>query len=557
MKYLRWFRSVMRQHWLAVAASISIQIVQIAVALGYIYVSRALVDVATGELGRYSWLTSAVGADHRVRNCLLVLGAGMLLAVLARILLGALKSFIETKAELDVTNELRAKQFACLLNLETDYRAKYHSGDIINRLQTDIKTIAAAFTVSVPNLLGTLLKFIAAFTYLALIQPELAWILVVILPAGVFGGRFVMRRIRKYTLAVRQGDSDIQSHVQESIQHLPLLKTLEFTPNTAAELDGIQEEYYGNVMKRTRFSLAARIITGLALSGGYAIAFLWGVRGIYVGTVTYGLMTAFLQLVGQLQQPLMEMSRELPTLFHCTASIDRIREIEGLPQEPVAEPVMLRGTGGIRIEDLSFTYPDGSEKIFDGFSHDFRPGTRTAIVGPTGIGKSTLIKLMLSLVKPDGGRMVFYDGDTEADASTATLCNLVYVPQGNSLLSGTVRENLLMGDPDADEERLRQALHTAAADFVLDLPSGLDTQCFEAGGGLSEGQAQRIAIARALLRPGSILLLDEFSSALDPETEAALLERLTARGTGKTMIFITHREKISEYCDSILSLEKR
>lgn len=556
MKYLRWFRDVMRTHWWAVGSSILIQIVQIAVALGYIYISRALIDVATGDLEAYSWMAALIGPDFRIRDALLLLGAGMLLAVLVRILLGALKSYIETKTEIDVTNELRAKQFASLLNLETDYRSKYHSGDIINRLQTDIKTIASAFTTSVPNIIGTSLKFIAAFIYLALIQPKLAWILIVILPAGIFGGRFVMRRIRKYTLAVRKGDSEIQSHVQESIQHLPLIKTLEFTPNTTAELDEMQDEYCGNVMKRTRFSLSARILTGLALSGGYAIAFLWGVKGIYAGTVTYGLMTAFLQLVGQLQQPLMEMSRELPTLFHCTASIDRIREIENLPQEPVTEPVMLQGTGGIRIEDLCFTYPDGSEKIFDGFCHDFRPGTRTAVVGPTGVGKSTLIKLMLSLAKPDSGRMVFYDEDLEVEASTATLCNLVYVPQGNSLLSGTVRENLLMGDPDAGEEKLKQALHTAAADFILDLPSGLDAQCFEAGGGLSEGQAQRIAIARALLRPGSILLLDEFSSALDPGTEATLLERLTARETGKTMIFITHREKISEYCDSILPIGK-
>ena len=175
-------------------------------------------------------------------------------------------------------------------------------------------------------------------------------------------------------------------------------------------------------------------------------------------------------------------------------------------------------------------------------------------MGPTGAGKSTLIRLLLSLLKPHNGTIMIYSGDTVESVSPATRCNLVYVPQGNSLFSGTIRDNLLMGNPEATEQQMRDALHTAAADFVLELPSGIDTQCFEAGGGLSEGQAQRIAIARALLRPGSILLLDEFSSALDAETEITLMQRLTASLPDHTMIFITHRDKIIDYCTSVLRL---
>ena len=206
------------------------------------------------------------------------------------------------------------------------------------------------------------------------------------------------------------------------------------------------------------------------------------------------------------------------------------------------------------MSDVTFAYPDSSTNVLDGFSYDFRPGSRTAIVGPTGVGKSTLIRLLLSLLKPQGGSIDVYNNIGIAPVSPATRCNLVYVPQGNSLFSGTIRDNLLMGNPEATEQQMRDALHTAAADFVLELPSGMDTQCFEAGGGLSEGQAQRIAIARALLRPGSILLLDEFSSALDAETEITLMQRLTASLPDHTMIFITHRDKIIDYCTSVVRL---
>lgn len=545
MKYLRWISKLAAPVAPMLTGAVLCQLVLVGIALCYVYISKSLVDVASG--------VGEGGARE-----LVLLGCAMVLTILLRIAFQSCISYIESKAEIKIANSLRQREFDKLMHLKSDYRKHWHSGDLVNRMQSDVSAVASSIGRVIPNLTGAVLKFSAAFAYMLVLEARLAWLLVLVIPVGVFGGRFVLRRTRALTLAVREGDGKVQSHVQESVQHLPVIQGLEYGANSSSELEMIQDDFYSKIMRRTRFSIVARILTALAFSLGYAIAFLWGVRGIWLGSVSFGLMTAFLQLVGQIQRPLLEMSEQLPSLFHCSASIDRLMEIEAMPGEEEGESLMMDGIAGVRLENLSFHYPDGEEMIFDNFSHDFKPGSRTAVIGETGIGKSTLIKLLMSLLQADSGRITLYDlkGDC-AEASSRTRCNMVYVPQGNTLFSGSIRENLLMGKPDADESQMREALHRAAADFVDRMPEGLDSQCFEAGGGLSEGQAQRIAIARALLRPGSILLLDEFSSALDPETEELLLERLNDGSSDKTMIFITHRERVADYCDSILRLDRK
>lgn len=545
MKYLRWISKLAAPVAPMLTGAVLCQLVLVGIALCYVYISKSLVDVASG--------VGEGGARE-----LILLGCAMVLTILLRIGFQSCISYVESKAEIKIANSLRQREFDKLMHLKSDYRKHWHSGDLVNRMQSDVSAVASSIGRVIPNLTGAVLKFSAAFAYMLVLEARLAWLLVLVIPVGVFGGRFVLRRTRALTLAVREGDGKVQSHVQESVQHLPVIQGLEYGANSSSELEMIQDDFYSKIMRRTRFSIVARVLTALAFSLGYAIAFLWGVRGIWLGSVSFGLMTAFLQLVGQIQRPLLEMSEQLPSLFHCSASIDRLMEIEAMPGEEEGEALMMDGIAGVRLENLSFHYPDGEEMIFDNFSHDFKPGSRTAVIGETGIGKSTLIKLLMSLLQADSGKITLYDlkGDC-AEASSRTRCNMVYVPQGNTLFSGSIRENLLMGKPDADESQMREALHRAAADFVDRMPEGLDSQCFEAGGGLSEGQAQRIAIARALLRPGSILLLDEFSSALDPETEELLLERLNDGSSDKTMIFITHRERVADYCDSILRLDRK
>ena len=220
---------------------------------------------------------------------------------------------------------------------------------------------------------------------------------------------------------------------------------------------------------------------------------------------------------------------------------------------------MLGGAPGIRMEDVTFAYTDVPEgvqplKVFEHFSYDFKPGTVTAVMGVTGAGKSTLTRLVLALLRPADGSVILYSDGLSVPAGPATRCNFRYVPQGNSLMSGTVRENLLLANPSAGVDEMKEALHMAVADFILDLPDGLDTVCSEKGSGLSEGQAQRVAIARALLHTGGVLILDEATSALDRDTEDELLRRISKISGGKTILWITHREAVTSIADAVLRI---
>lgn len=543
-RYVKWFfREIARFRWTFVAVLL-FQVVGVAISLFYVWLSKDLVDTAVehfqGDLQRQRIISLAIIFT---------------LVSLSRPILTAIKSYLQSRMAVSMTNSLRQRLFDEMLKTEGDVGRKYHSGDMINRMESDVSAVTNAFCAAVPNLFWAGLQFAAAFACVLYVDLRLSLILVVLLPIAAPAGKFIMKKVRKLTLRIKSSDSRIQSHIQESIQHHTLLRTLEYTDGSSQMLGELQDENYSRNLKRIGFSIIARVLMSLAFTLGYLVAFLWGVRGLSTGVVTYGVMTAILQLVGQLQRPLLQASENLPSLLHCTASIDRLMELEDLPKEEVEDALMLGAPAGVRVWNLSFQYPDGEDKVIDNLSFDFKPGSRIAITGRTGIGKTTLLKLILALSRPTSGSIELYDSETSVPVSVKTRCNFAYIPQGNTLFSGTVRENLLMGDRNADEERMKEVLHLAAADFVMDLPEGLDTICSEAGGGLSEGQAQRIAVARGLLRPGSIVLLDEFSSALDPATEEEMLSRLTAKDglcAGKTMIFITHRESILNFCDSEL-----
>ena len=543
MKQIRWILKASRPYGWSIAGMMLCHLLLTCCALGFVYVCKGMVDAAVAALN---------GAEESLWGW----AVGMAGIIVLRILVGAVRTYLQARTDVKMRNKLRARMFDVLLRLQNDGGERRHTGDLLNRVLEDVRVVASAMSVSLPNVFGAGLQFVAALVFLMILDVRLAIVIVVIVPVGVLGGRFVARRLRQMTHDIRRTDSKVQSHLQESMQNLTVLQTMEYTDASSSSLGELQGALYSNEIRRVRFSIVSRIIVSLAMSSGHAIAFIWGAWGISTGVVSFGMMTAFLQLVGQIQRPLMELSQTLPSIIHAMASVDRIIEVEELPSERTEESIMLEGSVGVRMEDVSFAFPESSADVISEFSYDFAPGSRTAIVGPTGVGKSTLIRLLLSLLRPREGKISLYtDSSADVTVSPSTRCNLVYVPQGNSLFSGTIRENLLVGNPEASDEQMKEALNVAAADFVEQMPLGLETQCFEKGAGLSEGQAQRIAIARALLRPGKVLLLDEFSSALDAETEEVLMERLTSHMPDRTMIFITHRERIVDFCSATLRLK--
>jgi len=510
----------------------------VAASLVFVWVCKKLIDAVTVE-----------GGGSLTWYIVIMVGC-----MLAQTLLSALETRVMNHADILLKNRLRHGIFAGLMGSRWDGKETFHTGDSLNRVMEDVRVVGESVTKSVPAVIVSGVQFIAAFIFLFSLNRDLAWVIPGLMLAMLLVSKSYIRRMRKLTRDIRTTESSMQSLMQESLQHRVVIHTLEKTPYVTDNLAGQQEDLRGQVMDKTDYSIFARSMVQIGFAAGYAAAFLWGVFGIRSGAATFGMMTAFLQLVGQIQRPIMNLSRQFPSLINSLTSAERLSEISSLPSEEQGESVSLGPKVGIRFENVTFSYPDSQIPILTDFSCDFAPGTATALVGETGVGKSTMMRLMLALLSPDKGSVKLYSDDSLVEASPQTRCNIVYVPQGNTLMSGTIRENLLLGDPLASEAELKEVLHLAAADFVLELPDGMDTLCGEKGAGLSEGQAQRICIARSLLRKGGVLLLDEPTAALDPQTEETLLKRLMGIADGRTMIIVTHRDAATSMCENVVRL---
>ena len=542
MKYLRWiWRWMAGVRWNTLVRILA-GIVQVGLGLLMVWLCRRFIDV-----------TIRTGTDRDVVRMIVWL----VLTVLGGVILRQLYYYMTITAHTRQTNAIRLEAFSRLFDRRLYTERELHSGDVSSRLSKDIEVVGEATTSLLPRMVVTLVQLLGAFLLMRSMDARLAWALLVLTPLAILFGKLIARPLRKMTLEIRDNESRIQMQVQEGVEHNAVLRSLVSEQWVTDRLDETQWTLMGWVKRRARFTVATRLVLASCFGLGYLLAFVWGGLQLRDGVITFGVMTSFLQLVSQIQNPILTLLNMVPQLIHATASIDRLEEI--LHQEPEARSgegaAFVSGRiAGVRVEDVSFRYATGDCPVLSGFTHDFRPGSKTALMGPTGIGKTTLFRLMLALVKPDTGRLTCYDGVTETPVSADTRPDFVFVPQGNTLMSGTVRFNLLLARPSATEEELRTALHTAAADFVFDLPDGLDTELGERGIGLSEGQAQRVAIARGLLRPGSILLLDEISASLDEATERELYTRLFAACPDRTMIFITHRPTVSSLCGETVRL---
>lgn len=536
------FRECMKALWAMSApvrwrmvVTVVIGLVRIAASLAFVWASKYLVDIATG-----------VNPDSLSRG--IVLFIGILLVQLVTIIFG---NWWDSYNQVKSQNILRLRLFSHVLRSRWDGRERFLSGDTVNRLEEDIRVVSELISERIPGLVITIMQLLAASVYLMKLAPNLLWVLVILMAAAVFGSKLFFRQLRKLMAAIRARESELQQLMQESLQQRVLVLTLTNIERVTEKFGWLQQDVEDNTRKRLNYNAVARGLMFFGFQAGHAAAFLWGIFGIKGGTITFGTMTAFLQLVGQVQRPIAEFGRLVPAFITAITSIERLMDLQELEEEPAGKPIRLQGAPEILVKNVTYSYPGTSAPVLKDFSCTFASGAMTVISGATGIGKSTLIRLVLGLLKPSEGSITV-GGET---AGSRLRGNFMYIPQGNTLLSGTIRTNLQLARPNATEEEMAEALKTAMADFVLTLPEGLDTPCGEVGSGLSEGQAQRIAIARALLRPGGVLILDESTSALDAATEEKLLQNLYSSYHGKkTILFISHRERVVQRADAVVEI---
>ena len=537
---LVWLWRAWRGNRLQAIINATLGLLEVVVSLSQVWAVKHAIDVASHvQEGSLYWAVGIMG-----------------LLILADFAIHISGIWVRNILGIKAQNRMQQQMLDRILRSEWNGREKLHSGDVINRLEKDVNQVVNFLTETIPSSISTLTLFLGAFCYLFSMDRWLSVVIIAMLPLFIIVSRYYVRRMRHLTRQVRDSDSKVQSVLQETIQNRMLIKTMESDSVMVDKLESTQSELRQKVVKRTAFSVMSNLILNFGFALGYLVAFLWSALRMSAGTLTFGGMTAFLQLVNKIQGPARSLSKLVPQFVSVFTASERLMELEENPLEEQGDPIELKAPAGVRLTDVSYAYEEKTGNVVEHLSFDFKPGSCTAIMGETGAGKTTLIRLILALLHPQQGKVAIYNKKVTRTLSPRMRCNFVYVPQGNTLLSGTIRDNLWLARITATEEEMRDALHQACADFVMELPDGLDTVCSESGAGLSEGQAQRIAIARALLRSGSIMLFDEATSALDPETERQLLQNILSRHD-KTIIFITHRPAVVDYCDQVLTIDKR
>lgn len=433
--------------------------------------------------------------------------------------------------------------------------AGFHSGDLVTRLTSDIGSLADGLLTMLPRTILTCVQLAVAFLILFHYDRAIALFALVIGPLGALCLFFFRERYKKYQTALRECESDYRSFMQESLSALTVMKAFRQEDANEAKMDELKRRRLSLVLKNTTLGSVMGAVMRLIYSAGYVVAFCWGAYRISTGDITYGTLTVFISLVSQVQGSISGLAGVIPQTYNMLISAKRITEVADLQKEEYSGRTDVPERVGVQADGVAFAYD--RETVLRDLSFSVTPGEKVAVVGPSGVGKTTLIRLLLALTTPNEGAIRYVTEAGEEVASPDARRFIAYVPQGNTLLSGTIADNLRIGRADATPEEMHRALDTACADrFVRKLPNGLDTVLSEKSGGISEGQAQRIAIARALIGDKPVLILDEATSALDENTEAGILKNITGELKDKTCFIITHRRSMLRYCDKIITLSE-
>lgn len=537
---LKWMAGQSRKFIPALISIAAMGAVSSLCSVGLAITSKTLIDAATS-------------ADKKKALIFAVVFAGI---ILAEVGLNAAISMLSVRTLEVMSNDMRKKLFTRLAQTGWMDFTRYHSDDILTRMTSDVEIVAGGLVHVLPDIISFGVLLAAAFLTLMFYDPMLSVLAFILGPLSLLFSRFFGRKLKNLHLKTQQAESSYRAYIHEAIQNMLIVKVFNLAERKIRNIDQLQRNRLGWVLRRNGMNIAANSVLSLGYWAGYLLAFVWGAMQLSVGAATFGTMTAFLQLVEHVQSPMIGLAYTYPQIISAAASTGRLMEFDTLQLEDelIKAPNLVHA--GIRFQDVCFSY-DQEKELLTGVTFEIKPGEIVALTGPSGKGKTTLVRLLLLLVKPLSGHICFTDDngtDYEANVSGRTLISLV--PQGNTLFSGTIAENLRAGDPAATDDELTQAARTACAwEFIEALPDRLNTVIGEQGLGLSEGQIQRLAIARALLRKTPILILDEATSAIDIAAETVILESIRALDPPRTCLIITHRDTAFNICDRVFQLE--
>lgn len=517
-----------------------------------INVLGALMGVSTAIASKHM-VDSAVAGQLNMAGLAAAIFAGL---IIINLLMRVGEALLSVRISESFSNVMRQRFFKRLLETEWLPLSAYHSGDLLTRLTSDVNNITNCLVSVIPSIVALGVQLVASFLTLMYFEPKLAILAFLLGPSTIIFSRVWGRKLKYLQVKVQESESSFRSYIQESVQNFIIIKSFRLEENSKDALQGLHGNRMKWILQRNRVTLAANNVMAVGYWAGYFLAFGWGAVRLSQQAISFGTLTAFLQLVQQVQSPFMGLARTFPQIIAMVASSGRLMELETMSMEKKARQVPYCENVGVYFSEVSFHYPAG-KPILDKVTTEILPGQLVAIVGASGEGKTTLIRLLLALLRPSEGKVCFTDSMGGCyEASAATRDWVTYVPQGNTLFSGTVANNLRSGKTDATTEEMEKAARAACAwSFIEELPQGLDTIIGERGHGLSEGQAQRIAIARAFLKKAPVIILDEATSALDIKTEMKVLSAIKDLAYQCTCLVITHRQTASRICSRVLRIQ--
>ncbi len=512
------------------------RVVMVFFSLAMTLVTKELIDAAVSSRADVLWK----------------FGVALLLLVLAEIAISYISSLIRVHASAKLQRSLQGTLIRNILTKEYASLKSYHSGELVNRVFSDAAVIRGGVLGILPSILGTMISFIGA----AAILIALDWRFVLLLAAAGMAGVVIVllfrRPMKERHLRMQKAEDKLHAVIQETFGNIRLIKASLSEGRVMRQIDSRQETMEKEQVRQGKFSVVMNNSMGIMFEFSWLFCMLWGCGAIFRGELTYGSLAAMIQLIGRIQGPIASAVDIAAQIYGVTASAERLMALTDLPSETTGET--LKDFDEINIDHVTFRYDDGTDDVLRDISCTIRKGEFVALTGTSGGGKSSLFQLLLGIYNPTAGMIAFRNGSTQTPACRETRSLFAYVPQGNTLFSGTLRENLTMFTDEATDVEINEALRVACIDDLA-AEIGLDAELGERGVGISEGQAQRVAVARALLTRASILLLDESTSALDEDTEARMLQNISAM-RDKTCLIVTHRRAALSICDYQLHLHE-